>query len=220
MRVTAAALFVLSGISLCSVPSFAGKLPVCVAATLSANRNALVINDLTVEGPEGFPQKVIGSVFRIFKQLEEPTAGLRITGPDTYWRSGPLWSVQFPNQETSSIIACPYVLVTDDAEFLVLVMDQPSSTALRIYRRREHLGQPRIERGPDNGVLIRAIPLDEIIPPPSSVLERGFTDHTPQWYSKGDFTFLADNRTLLYRDKVAGTVRIDLATGGLSKEHP
>jgi hypothetical protein len=194
-------------------------MPACVAATLSANQQVLVTNDFTSDDPdETHARKVTGSVFRVFQEVKEPNAGLRITGPDTYWSFGPVWSVRFPSEESSEIIACPYVLVTDDAEFLVLVMNSPSKTALRIYRRREHPGQRIVGTGPDTGVLIKAIALSEIIPTPSSVLAQNYTDHTPQWYANGDFTLLDNNRTLVYRDKAAGSVRVDLATGRISKE--
>jgi hypothetical protein len=194
-------------------------MPACVAATLSANQHVLVTNDFTSDDPdETHVRKVTGSVFRVLQEVKEPNAGTRITGPDSYWRLGPVWSVRFPSEESPEIITCPYVLVTDDAEFLVLIMNLPAKTALRIYRRREHPAQRIVGTGPDTGVLIKAISLDEIIPPPLSVLAKTITDHTPQWYANGDFTFFKDNRTLVYRDKVAGSVRIDLATGTISKD--
>jgi hypothetical protein len=181
--------------------------------------HVLVTNDFTSDDPdETNVRKVTRSVFRVFQEVKEPNAGTRITGPDSYWRFGPEWSVRFPSEESPEIITCPYVLVTDDAEFLVLIMNLPAKTALRIYRRREHPGQRIVGTGPDTGVLIKAISLDEIIPPPSSVLAKNITDHTPQWYANGDFTFFKDNRTLVYRDKMAGSVRIDLATGTISME--
>jgi hypothetical protein len=197
-----------------------GHCPHVWAATLSANQHVLVTNNFTTDDPdETHAQKVTGSVFRVFQELEEPNAGTRITGPDTYWSFGPVWSVRFPSKENSEIITCPYVLVTDDAEFLVLVINfvLPDKTALRVYRRREHPGQRIVETEPDTGVLVKAITLNEIIPSRSSVLSQGFTDHTPQWYSNGEFT-LIENRTLVYRDKAAGSVRIDLATGTISRE--
>ena len=218
MRVSVPVLLVLSGISLISVRSFAGPMPPCVAATLSANQHVLVTNDFTSDDPgETHVRKVTGSVFRVFQELKGQ-GGTRITGPDTYWSFGPVWSVRFPSEASPEIITCPYVLVTDNAEFLVLVMNSPAKTALRIYRRREHPGQRIVGTGPDTGVLVKAIALNEISPPPSSVLSQNFTDHTPQWYANGDFTLLDNNRTLVYRDKAAGLVRIDLATGTISKE--
>jgi hypothetical protein len=109
------------------------------------------------------------------------------------------------------------VLVTNDAEFLVLLENSPARIAMRIYRRREHPGQPLIDKAPDHGVLIRAVPLNEIQPAASSPLQMTFTDHTPQWYSHGDWTFTTDNKTLVFRGKTFGTVHIDLATGAVSK---
>ena len=46
---------------------------------------------------------------------------------------------------------------------------------------------------------------------------REFTDHTPQWYSNGRWAFSHDNRTLVFDDKTAGSIRIDLAIGTIVK---
>jgi hypothetical protein len=208
--------YVFVGMLLSALRSYAGSLSACVGATLSANQHVLVINDLTFDDPdETHIRKVTGSTFHIVQQVNEPNSGLRMSGPDHYWpqwRLGSLWSVPFSSYQSPGFVACPYVLVTDDAEFLILLENGPSRTALRIYRRREHPGQLRIDKGPDHGVLVRAISVDEIRPAPSSVLGRTWTDHTPQWYSGGDWIFSKDNRTLLFRME-KNSLQIDLATG-------
>ena len=205
---------------LSALRSYAGPLSACVGATLSANQHVLVINDLMFDDPdETHIRKVTGSTFHIVQQVNEPNSGLRMSGPDHYWPQwslGSLWSVPFSSNQSPGFVACPYVLVTDDAEFLILLENGPSRTALRIYRRREHPGQLRIDKGPDHGVLVRAISVDEIRPAPSSVLGRTWTDHTPQWYSGGDWILSKDNRTLVFRME-NNSLRIDLATGLISK---
>jgi hypothetical protein len=108
------------------------------------------------------------------------------------------------------------VLVTNDAEFLILLESSPSRIAMRIYRRREHPGQPLIDKSPDHGVLIREVPLSEI-DPASAPLPMIWTDHTPEWYSHGEWAFTTDNKTLVFQGKSFGTVHIDLATGAVSK---
>ena len=50
----------------------------------------------------------------------------------------------------SLFISCPYTLVTDDGEYLILIGFE-FQHPLTIYRRREHPGHPFIDRGPDHG---------------------------------------------------------------------
>jgi hypothetical protein len=144
MRATFRVFHALSGILLFSVHAFAGPLPVCVGAALSANQQVLVVNDLTFDDPdETHAHKVTGSTFHVMRRVNELNSGFRLSGPNTYWQSGSLgaiWSVHFPAKESAEVIVCPYVLVTNDAEFLVLIENYALRIALRIYRRREHPG--------------------------------------------------------------------------------
>lgn len=196
-----------------AIPTYAGPMPQCVAATLSADGNILVINDLTLE-KEGSRQKFKTSTFRVLHRLNEINAGLRLDGPDKYW-SFPLWSVVF-TREKSDFIACPYTLVTNDGEYLVFIHDWFARTALSIYRRSNHPGQPFSGQFPDHGVLIRDIPLSEIwaehMPPTAAI-----TDHTPQWYAEGTFVF-SGNQTLIHKTRWNQIVQIDLATGKVTRQ--
>ncbi len=128
--------------------SYAGAMPPCVGATLSANKQVLVVNHLTFDDPdETHVRKVASSTFSILRLVNELNIGLKMTGPDTYWQQselGPLWSVPFRSIKAPGFMACPYALVTDDAEFLILLENFPSETAFRIYRRREHPGLPDV----------------------------------------------------------------------------
>jgi hypothetical protein len=221
VRTVCKLLTAICSVLLLPIHSLAGPLSQCIGATLSADHHVLVINELTFNDPdETHVRKVTGSTFRVLEPVREPNAGLRMSGPNLYWPSGDLgagWGVRFSSSDSAWVPACPYVLVTNDAEFLILLESSPSRIAMRIYRRREHPGQPLIDKAPDHGVLIRAVPLNEIQPAASSPLQMTFTDHTPQWYSHGDWTFTTDNKTLVFRGKTFGTVHIDLATGAVSK---
>jgi hypothetical protein len=55
--------------------------------------------------------------------------------------------------------------------------------------------------GPDHGVLIRKIPLNELWPPEQ--IPEMITDHTPQWFASGTFAFSPspDNRTLIHKTR-------------------
>jgi hypothetical protein len=108
--------------------------------------------------------------------------------------------------------------VTNDGEYLIFIHDWFARTALSIYRRRNHPGQPFSGQFPDHGVLIRDIPLSEIWAEhmPHTVLETTITDHTPQWYAGGTFAF-SGNQTLIHKTRWDQTVEIDLATGKITR---
>ena len=202
----------LSAILLAVASAHAGPLAPCVMATLSANGQILVVNELVFEEPETpetLARRVRSSTFRVFRRYISINDGLRMDGPDTYW-TDPLWSVVFDDKP--SLEPCPYTLVTDDGEFLILVGGD--ITALRIYRRRDHPGQPLGGSGPDHGVLVRAIRLSELWPAERIPDRR--TDSTPQWYAGGTFAFSADNRTLIHKTRWGKTLQINLVTGAVT----
>ncbi len=120
-----------------------------------------------------------------------------------------------------SFEGCPYTLVTNNGEFLIFVENLIvyRTAALRIYRRRDHPGQDRGGPGPDNGVLVREVPLSELWPPerfPTNPLDMTITNLKPQWYSGSTFAFSADNRTLTLKTRWGTTAQIDLATGAVT----
>ncbi len=196
----------------------AGPLPPCVTATLSANGKILVVNEFLLDPPEtpNGGQRVQSSSFRVLSRYVDPNDGLRVDGPDAYW-AHPLWTVVFDGSDKRPPVACPYTLVTDDAEFLIFVENYGLyHTALRIYRRRDHPGQPLGGTGPDHGVFVRDIPLSELWPAehfPTNPIDMTITDHTPQWYAGGTFAFSADNRTLIHKTRWGNTVQVNLMTG-------
>jgi hypothetical protein len=181
----------------------------CITATLSANSRILVLNELTYDDPdESHPRRPQTSTFRVLSRYTDPNEGLRLHGPNVYW-ADTLWSVVFTNP---SVIACPYTLVTDDGEYLILVGGGFFGHAsLSIYRRRDHPGQPFGGPGPDHGVLVREIPLHDLWP--LEEIPEMITDHTPQWFASGTFAFSPDNRTLIHKTRWGKTFQISLLTG-------
>jgi len=188
----------------------AGPLMPCVTATLSANSRILVLNELTFDDPdETRPRHWRTSTFRVLSRYAELNEGMRLNGPDAYW-AHTLWSVVFTSAKAPAI-ACPYALVTDDGEYLIFVGSGYIGTAaLSIYHRRDHPGQP-VGAGPDHGVLVREIPLRDLWP--QERIPDNITDHTPQWFASGTFSFLPDNQTLVHRTRWGTTFLISLATG-------
>jgi hypothetical protein len=204
-------------VELSSVRAHAGPLMPCVVATLSANNRILVVNELTFDDPDEtharMPRK---STFRIYSRYSEINQGMRLEGPSSYW-AHPIWSVVFENANPPHFVACTYTLVTDDAEFLVLVGNGfLGSNALSIYRRLNHPGQPIVVNAPDHGILIREIPLSELWP--ADRIEHFMTDATPQWFAAGTFAFSSDNRTLIHKTRWGQTLSIDLATGKVTNQ--
>jgi len=194
------------------LPTFAAHaspLPPCIRSTLSANANVLVLNDLTFDDPdETHPRPVQTSTFRIFTRYSERNEPLRLNGPDSYW-AHELWKVTLNREDKATFAICPYVLVTDDGEYLILLGDYPGRSALSIYRRRDHPGLPY--NGTNDGQLIRQVPLADLWPREN--LPDGFMSGDPLWFAKGTFSFLPDNRTLIHTTRWGKTFQIDLQTG-------
>lgn len=192
----------------------AGPLMPCIDATLSANGNILVVNELTYDDPdESHTRHVTGSTFRVLRRYVDLNEYLRINGPNAHF-ANPIWSVVLTNSDRQHMIACPYSLVTDDGEYLILVEGQFAfQNVLSIYRRRDHPGQPFGGPGPDHGVLVRQIPLSELWLPEQ--IPQNMTDHTPAWFAGGTFTFSADNRTLIHKTRWGKNFQISLETGAV-----
>ena len=198
------------GINFSATPAFAGPLLPCLAATLSANGNVLVINDLAFNSSDEMSVRTIKtSTFRVVRRYVDPNKGLRLNGPETYW-ADPLWSVVLTDDQ-STFSACGYTLVTDDGEYLVLIGDQIGPAALTIYRRRDHPGQPFRGPGPDHGIFVRQISWSELWP--TEHFPHNMNDHTSKWFAGGRFTFSKDDRTLIYEASDGKKVEVDLLTG-------
>jgi hypothetical protein len=207
----AAVLCAVCAVAAAASRAHAGPLRSCISATLSANSNILVVNDLTYDDPdETHARMPRTSTFRVLRRYVDPNLGVRLNGPDAYWADS-LWSVVFTSSGKTLPTACPYTLVTDDGEFLVLIGDFFGPAALSIYRRRDHPGLPFGGPGADHGVLIRQIPLLDLWPPEH--IPGTITDHTPQWFASGTFVFSPDNRTLIHKTRWGKTLLISLVTG-------
>ena len=202
---------------LSAVPAHAGPPMPCIRATLSANGRILVVNDMTFDDPDETHARFIrGATLRVMSRYSEPNQGITMNGPNSYW-AHEMWSVVFKNPDRGPVVGCPYTLVTDDGEFLVLVGDGfLGSDALSIYRRQNHPGQPIVVYGPDHGALVRKVQLSELWP--SERIEHMITDATPQWFAGGTFAFSADNRTLVHKSRWGQTKSIDLATGKVTSQ--
>lgn len=192
-------------------PANASAPPPCIVATLSANGKVLVINEVSLGDPKkpGEPG-VLRSEFTIYQRYQELNANQAITGPNTYWDLGPLWSVPLNSTESGGL-SCAYTLVPDSAEFLVILSERSSGSGMEIYHRREHPGQQIVSGGPDHGVLVRSVPVEELRPDDPQPV--AFISGPPLWYAGGTFHFSADNKALVYQSHGGKTYTISLPTG-------
>ncbi len=204
---------------LSSVFLMASAPPPCVKAGSSPSGNFLVVSETEYQPGDnspGGPRRVQQVTLEVFPKETFINEKDRIVSQNRFWNSHPQWSVVLSSANTKPFVgACPLALVTDDGEFLVIVnlyvLD--GYPALRIYHRRDHLGDPMRE-GPDHGVPVKDISLKEIWP--ATKLPDTITDSSPQWFAGGTFEFSADSRVLVHKTRWGTTVRINLMDGSVS----
>jgi hypothetical protein len=134
----------------------------------------------------------------------------------TLWADRPIWSVVLDKEPN-----CPVPLVTDDGEFVILLQlggAGGGTTALRIYRRRDHQSSA-IGDWPDHGVFIKDVALGKLWTS-DQLAEVGelWSDGSPQWFAGGTFKFSSDRQLLIHKTRWHNTVRIKLGDGSVSKE--
>ncbi|MGB2605188.1 MAG: hypothetical protein WBC78_16440 [Candidatus Sulfotelmatobacter sp.] len=198
-----------------ALPALAGPLPPCVKAVSSPNGNFLVISDAQLEPEQGNIARVRQVSLRVFPKENFINAKDRVIAPVTYWANWVQWSVVLDSTNSRPVPGCPLSLITDDGEFLVVLNVHATDSAFRIYRRRDHLGDP-VRDGPDHGVFIKDITLREIWPADKLAGVQILTDETPQWFAGGTFEFSADSRLLTHKTRWGSTVRINLEDGSVS----
>src|SRR5690348_5934866 len=115
---------------------------------------------------------------RVFPKENFINAKDRVTSSATYWTNSQQWSVVLDSSNSRPVPGCPLSLLTDDGEFLIVLNRYATDSALRLYRRRDHLGDPMRE-GPDHGIFIKDITLQQIWPADKSVGLQIITDETP-----------------------------------------
>jgi hypothetical protein len=195
-----------------TMPAFAGALAPCVKAVDSPNGNFLVITHADLEHMQGDASRARQVTLEVFPKEAFINAKDRVTAPVTYWSDAPQWSVILDSSNSHPVPPCPIVLVTNDGEFLIILNLYAADSALRIYRRRDHLGN-KLREGPDHGVFIKDVALKDILPPDKLRGVQVMTDASPQWFAGGTFDFSADSRTLIHKTRWGNTARINLEDG-------
>ncbi len=207
----------------CAPPVTAGAMSPCIKAVTSQYGHFLVITDMQVELAEGNTRRVRQLSFQILPREDFINEKDKMSSAATFWTDWTIWSVNLDAQDSADrrfTSFCPLPLITDDGEFLVLLSSGPTfaeDTAMRIYRKRDHYGDP-VREGPDHGVFIKEVPLKELWPADKLEGDTIWLDHSPQWFAGGTFEFSPDCLRLIHRTRWGNRLNIKLLDGTISKQ--
>lgn len=193
----------------------AGQLFPCVKAASSNNGKFLVLTDAQLKQGPGNTVTVQRFVLQVFPKEMFINAKDQLSAQGVYWTDWVQWSVILQGDQVLDGPGCALPMITDDGEFLILVHTGTSfknDQALRIYRRRDHTGDP-VRPGPDHGVFIRAITLKELWPPER--LQQSWDDESPQWFAGGTFQFSSDCKQLIHKTRWGDTIHVNLQDGSI-----
>jgi hypothetical protein len=196
----------------CAPLSVAGPLFPCPTAVNSVHGDAIAIAHNTTEWHAG-SGKLLSVQFTVMTKMNFVNDSQKISAPVIYWGDWP-WAVvlDMNNQADRSFSSCAVPLVTDDAQFLILLATGPAfNSALRVYRKGDY--SDRMQDGTVKGVLVRDIKLEELWPATKIDPSRVWTDHTPEWFAGGSFDFAPGNLQLIHKTRWGSTVRINLPDG-------
>ncbi len=120
----------------CAPFSIAGPLFPCPTAVNSVHGNAIAIVHNTTEWHTG-SGKLLSVQFTVMTKINFVNDSQKISAPVIYWGDWP-WAVvlDMNSQADRSFSSCAVPLVTDDAQFLILLASGPAfNSALRVYRK-------------------------------------------------------------------------------------
>lgn len=202
----------------CAPFSIAGPSFPCPTAVNSVHGNALAIVHRTTEWHAGSAiGKILSVQLTVMTKTNFVNESQKISAPVTYWGNWP-WAVvlEMNNQVDQPFLSCAVPLVTDDAQFLILLATGPVfSSALRVYRKGD--SSDRMQDGTVKGILVRDIKLEELWPT-AKIATQIWTDHTPEWFAGGSFEFAPGDLQLIHKTRWGSTVRVNLPDGEVSKD--
>jgi hypothetical protein len=199
-------------------PAFAGPLFPCVKAVTSKNGDYIVVADRELRpepdrGDRMHPPRLQQVSLNVLPKEDFINAKDKVIASANYWTDRTIWSVVLDPSRMQNEDGCPLPLITDDGEFLILVQTGPvfgsAKAVLRIYRRRDHPGDP-MRQGPDHGVFIKDVALTDLWPQERADALTDWTDETPQWFVGGSFDFSADYREMIVTTRWGNVVHIRL----------
>ena len=202
----------------CAPFSIAGPPFPCPTAVNSVHGNAIAIARKTIEWHGGIG-KLLSAQFTVMMKTNFVNHSQKISAPVTYWGDWP-WAVVLDMNNPADRISysCAVPLVTDDAQFLILLATGPVfDSALRVYRKGDYSSE-RMEDGTVKGVLVRDIKLEELWPATKIDPSQSWTDHSAEWFAGGSFGFALGNPQLIHKTRWGSTVRINLSDGKTLKD--
>lgn len=205
----------------CAPFSIAGPLFPCPTAVNSVHGNAIAIAHKTIEWHAGIG-KPLSVQFTVMTKTDFVNDSQKISAPVTYWGDWS-WAVllDMNNQADRISYSCAVPLVTDDAQFLILLATGPvfdsAHSALRVYRKGDYSSE-RMQDGTVKGVLVREVKLEELWPATKIDPSQLWIDHTPEWFAGGSFDFATGNPQLIHKTRWGTTVRINLPDGKTLKD--
>jgi hypothetical protein len=200
----------------CAPLSIAGSPFPCPTAVNSVHGTAIAIAHNTIEW-HGRSGELLSVQFTVLSKMNVVNDFQKISAPVMYWGDWP-WAVvlNMNNQADRSFSFCAVPLVTDDAQFLILLATGPAfNSALRVYRKGD--SSDRMQDGTVKGALVREIKLEELWPGTKIDPSRGWTDNTPEWFAGGTFDFAPGSLQLIHKTRWGSTVRINLPDGTVLK---
>lgn len=200
----------------CAPLSIAGPGFPCPTAVNSVHGNAIAIAHRAIEW-HGVTGKVLSAQFTVMSKMNFGNDSQKISAPVIYWGDWPWAVVLDMNNQADGSFSCAVPLVTDDAQFLILLAAGGAfNSALRVYRKGD--SSDRMEDGTVKGVLVRDIKLEELWPSTKIDARQIWTDHTPEWFAGGSFDFAPGNVQLIHKTRWGSTARINLPDGNVLKE--
>ena len=181
--------------------------PRIVRAATSRNGQYLVISTFELGPSVNGGRAILGDTFEVSRQEPSSAGRYEFSASNPYYYSDFGWQVVLHSEPG---FYAPWPIVSEDGVTLILINTAPAmrgQTLLAIYRKQAK-----------DGILIRSYKTEDLWPvkPEHSKLEV-WNEATPMWFAGGNFTFSADESTLLYTDKTHGRLRFGLMDGALPR---
>jgi hypothetical protein len=202
-------------LSLCAKAS---ETPQGKTLAMSKNGNYIVVQEWRL-GPDNYVEQV---TFQVFTKDRDPWQWMTWEG--TYWQ--PDWSVVLTeNQGVVKGKGMPinvWPLIPDNGNFIVL-LDNMGFYGIWIFRRRTRFDwEAPLQIQSQNGLLVKAIAVEELLPPEKRP-KNNIVTWAPPWFEKASFQFSPDDQLLMRYSDSPVSVTINLKDGtivGAPDSHP
>ncbi len=187
----------------------------CVKVARSEHGRSVAVSDMQWEPVNNSTSAVKATrvTVRIYGEMEKLWRVGKLNAPMTFWGDSPMWTVTLDGDRVE---ACPIPLLSDGAEYLVLLSQTgfvatPQQIVMRIFKAPSRTG-PESEWG--RGVVVKELTLKDLFPGRPTSQDVG-GERTAEWFDEGAFTWGRDNHSLLYKSGSGDGLSIDLLTGSV-----